>query len=181
MASVEARFDGLYDRYYRQVLAYCLRRCDPADGYAAANEVFAIAWRRIDDVPKGEVALPWLYVVARRVVWKQRRGTTRFRRLVARVGSMPQGGDPNPETVVVQRSEYEDVLDAARRLGRADQEVLRLAAWEGLPHAQIAEILGCSVAAVDQRLHRAKVRLTKQYRAATHDGRANAAMGGGHS
>jgi RNA polymerase sigma-70 factor (ECF subfamily) len=181
MASVEARFDGLYDRYYRQVLAYCLRRCDPADGYAAANEVFAIAWRRIDDVPEGEVALPWLYVVARRVVWKQRRGSTRFRRLVARVGSLPRTGESDPETVVVQRSEYEDVLDAARRLSRADQEVLRLAAWEGLPHAQIAEILGCSVAAVDQRLHRAKVRLTKLYRAATRHGPSTAATGGRQS
>ena len=177
MASDEARFDGLYDRHYREVLAYCLRRCDPVDGYAAANEVFEIAWRRIGELPEGEGELPWLYVVARRVVWKQRRSNTRFRRLMTRAGTVPAPRQPDPGTVVVQRAEFERVLEAAHRLSRQDQEVLRLAAWEGLPHAQISEILGCSVAAVDQRLHRAKIRLAKQFHGAVRSG-TDVAKGG---
>ena len=181
MASDEARFEGLYNRHYREVLAYCLRRCVPVDGYAAANEVFEIAWRRIGELPEREGELPWLYVVARRVVWRQRRSSTRFRRLISRVGSLPGAGETDPETVVVQRFEYEEVLGAARRLSRGDVEVLRLAAWEGLPHAQIDEILGCSVAAVDLRLHRAKVRLAKRYRTETHHGPTTATMGGRRS
>ena len=47
----------------------------------------------------------------------------------------------------------------------ATAEVLSLAAWEGLPHSEIAEVLGCSIAAVDQRLHRAKQRLARHYHA----------------
>jgi RNA polymerase sigma-70 factor (ECF subfamily) len=65
--------------------------------------------------------------------------------------------------VVVQRAEYAAVMQAALQLSRRDREVLNLAAWEGLPHREIAEILGCSIAAVDQRLHRAKQLLAKQY------------------
>jgi RNA polymerase sigma-70 factor (ECF subfamily) len=66
---------------------------------------------------------------------------------------------------VVRRAEYDSVLEAAARLSRADREILTLAAWEGLPHREISEVLGCSVAAVDQRLHRAKRRLAKHYHA----------------
>jgi RNA polymerase sigma-70 factor (ECF subfamily) len=135
------------------------------DAYDAANEVFAIAWRRIEDVPAGEAARPWLFVVARRVVFRRGRSARRFRRQVGRAVSSAGSGQPDPETVVVQRAELDLVLQAASHLSREDREVLNLAAWEGLPHREIAEVLGCSIPAVDQRLHRAKQRLAKQYHA----------------
>jgi RNA polymerase sigma-70 factor (ECF subfamily) len=104
-----------------------------------------------------------LFVVAKRVLYRRRRGSQRFRRLVEKAGSVRHHGGPDPETVVVQRAEYAAVLEAAARLSVRDREVLNLAAWVGLPHREIAEILGCSIAAVDQRLHRAKQRLAKHY------------------
>ena len=71
MASASDRqFRALYDEHFRAVLAYCLRRMAADDAYDAANEVFATAWRRIGDVPKGDATLPWLYVVARRVIYR---------------------------------------------------------------------------------------------------------------
>ena len=79
-SGTERRFQDLYDRHFRDVLAYCLRRAPSADGYDAANEVFAIAWRRIEDVPAGEAAVPWLFVVAKRVLYRRWRSTHRFRR-----------------------------------------------------------------------------------------------------
>ena len=45
------------------------------------------------------------------------------------------------------------------RLGQADREVLRLAAWEELQPAEIAAVLGCSANAAAVRLHRARQRL----------------------
>jgi RNA polymerase sigma-70 factor (ECF subfamily) len=164
-SAADRRFDELYEQQYRHVLAYCRRRIPAADAYDAANEVFAIAWRRIEEVPAGEAARPWLFVVARRVVFRQRRGARRFRNLAKRAVSMRVSGQPDPETVVVQRAELDLVLEAASHLSRDDREVLNLAAWEGLPHREIAEILGCSISAVDQRLHRAKQRLAKHYHA----------------
>ncbi len=161
----DRRFAEIYAEHFRDVLAYCLRRGQADDAYDAANEVFAIAWRRIADVPAGEAARAWLFVVAKRVLYRRRRGSWRFRRLVEKVGSQRQSGGPDPETVVVQRAEYDAVLAAASRLSARDREILNLAAWEGLPHREIAQILGCSIAAVDQRLHRAKQRLAKHYHA----------------
>lgn len=164
-STADRRFGELYHQCFADVLAYCLRRSPSADGYDAANEVFAIAWRKIDDVPLGDAARPWLFVVARRVVHRRWRGVRRFRRLAERVAAVRYDDLPGPEAEVVRHAEYEAVLEAASRLSRNDREVLSLAAWEGLAHREIAEVLGCSIAAVDQRLHRAKKRLAKEYRA----------------
>ena len=164
-SAADRHFDELYKEHFRPVLAYCLRRSPAQDGYDAANEVFAIAWRRIEDVPHGDAALPWLFVVARRVVFRRWRSARRFRNLAGRATLQSSADQPDPETIVVQRAEYDRVVKAAASLSGSDREILSLAAWEGLPHREIADILGCSIAAVDQRLHRAKQRLAKQYRA----------------
>lgn len=159
----QKRFNELYELHYRAVLAFCLRRTGEPDAYDAASEVFSVAWRRIDDVPKGEMELAWLFGVSKKVLSRQWRTARRLQKLVARIGSQPVRSAPDTATVVVQRAEYARVVEAASQLKADDQEILRLAAWEGLPHAHISILLGVSVSAVDQRLHRAKKRLAAAY------------------
>lgn len=161
------RFTRLYEDHHNAVLAYCLRRTNTHDAHDAASEAFSVAWRRLDDMPAGAKQLPWLYGVARNVLSHQRRSAGRFRRLVGRVGAQPVRHVPDPASEVLRRHEFLAVLDAAATLTMADQEILRLAAWEGLKHADIAEILGISIGAVDQRLHRAKKRLVRAYERGT--------------
>ncbi len=145
------------------MLGYCRRRTSLADAHDATAEVFAIAWRKIDVVPDGERALTWLFGVAYRVLghqWRSRRRLARLRERVTHLGQLPPLG---PEGVVVRRSQGREVLEAVARLSPTDREILRLAGWEDLSHADIAEILGISIAAVDQRFHRAKKRLAREY------------------
>jgi RNA polymerase sigma-70 factor (ECF subfamily) len=168
MPQPHGRFDRIYEAHYRHVLAYCLRRVGPTDAAAAANEVMSIAWQRIEDVPTGESELPWLYGVARKVLSHHWRAVRRRGRLAAEVQADPPTLPRDPEQVVVMRIELERVLDALALLSESDQEVLRLAAWEGLSHRQIAELLECAVTTVDQRLHRAKRRLAEKYTAVDH-------------
>jgi len=183
MARTEAWFDRLYEEHYRHVLAYCARRTVPADADDAASEVFTVAWRRREDIPSGEGALPWLYGVTRNVLSHQRRSAQRFRRLTTRVAGVQDPLPSAPDAVVVQREEYAQVRDAVGQLRISDREVLLLSAWEGLSHGQIAEVLGLSQAAIDKRLSRAKQRLAKKYEARTrfnmHRPPASAAGGGG--
>lgn len=160
----EAEFRSLYDRHYDAIYSYFLRRSGAGTAQDLASEVFLVAWRRFDKVPSGDDALLWLYGVARNVSAHQRRSAARGARLKARLRSVPPEGPDEPEPQVVRLAEYEHALRAAGRLRPADQEILRLAAWEELPHDQISRLLGISVAAVDQRLHRAKKRLAKEYR-----------------
>ena len=156
-------FDRLYRRYQADVLAYCRRRTNPTDAHDAAAEVFTIAWRKIDLVPEGDRARAWLFGVAYRVLGHQWRSRRRVRRLRERLTHLGDAAQPGPESVVVRRAQDREVLEAAGRLRPSDREVLRLAGWEELPHAEIAEILGISVSAVDQRFHRAKKRLAREY------------------
>jgi RNA polymerase sigma-70 factor (ECF subfamily) len=51
------------------------------------------------------------------------------------------------------------VRDAIERLRPVDREVLELVMWEGLTHAEAAQVLGCSTNAVAVRLHKARKRL----------------------
>ena len=128
-----ARFDTLFTEYQRHVLAYAMRRTQiPADAEDVAAETFTIAWRKFDAIPAAE-PLPWLYAVARRVLANHRRGHGRRDRLAALL---------RVEDVATPIRAGEDrdgpAFVALASLSPADQEVLRLVAWEELGNQEIA-------------------------------------------
>lgn len=155
-------YGRLYDAYHAMVLAYCVRRVGRDDGADLASEVFAIAWRRIDAIPRGN-ELPWLYGVAHNLVAHHWRSQGTRRRLAERLSGSQAPAVVGAETQVVQRVEYDLVIEAASRLRPNDREVVFLAVWEELGYDQIAGILGCAESTVRQRFHRAKRRLLKEY------------------
>lgn len=154
------RFQGLYDAHYGAVVAYARRRTvgRVVDAQDVVADTFTIAWRRLAEVPAGDAALPWLYGVARRVLANQRRGNRRRTDLSARLRGQGSIG-PDVEGQVVAAEERRTVLTALARLRPADQEILRLAVWDELPHRDIAGVVGCSESSVAVRLHRARTRL----------------------
>jgi RNA polymerase sigma-70 factor (ECF subfamily) len=147
------RLEDLFEAHHRALLAYAARRCPTvSDAEDVVAEVFLVAWRRLDDVPAGDAALPWLYGVARKTIGNQRRGLLRRGRLQARLEQTAE----RPATPAPTGTE--PALEALARLSEGDRELLRLVAWEGLSHAEIAAVLGISVNAVAIRLHRARSR-----------------------
>ncbi len=164
----EQRFREVFDGCHERVYVYCRRRADPGMARDAAAETFLVAWRRIDDVPDGDRALLWLYGVARRVLANQYRTRKRQQRLIRRLAWLGSEPSLDPETQVVRRSEDQEVLDALARLRPEDQELIRLAMWEELPHGAIGDMLGCSAHAVDQRIRRAGQRLASELERSGH-------------
>ena len=155
------RFQALYDAHHGALVAYAQRRTSPVDAQDVVADTFTIAWRRLREVPEGDAALPWLYGVARRVLANQRRGDQRRAHLAVRLrgqGSLA----PDVEGQVVAGDACRTVLAALSRLRSADQEILRLAVWEELPHRDIAGVVGCSESSVAVRLHRARTRLGRE-------------------
>lgn len=155
MASAEERFAELFDRTHQPLLAYAVRRvADPGDAADVVAETFLVAWRRLDDVPEGDQARPWLFGVARRVLANLYRGERRRSALADRLRA---------ELPMVVQPPVEDgpslVEQALAGLGDDDQELLRLVAWEQLARDEIALVLGVSRAVVRVRLHRARRRL----------------------
>lgn len=158
---------GVYERVYEAnhpyVLAYCARRVGHAEAWDAAAEVFAVAWRRLGDMPHDDGVLPWLYGVAYNVVSRHWRSRGRLRRLHTKLGGLPTVTPESPDAQLVQGEDYALAVKAASRLKTLDQEVLRLVVWEELDYTEIAEVLGISVPAARQRFHRAKRALAKEF------------------
>jgi len=157
----EAQFVALYERHEGEVRRYCRRRLAHDDVEDAVLEILAVAWRRFDQLPSEEAALPWLYAIARNVVRNQRRSSFRRSRLKSKVGSLLDSHSPPPEALVVRRAEDRVIHDALESLRPNDQEVLRLRTWEDLDRNEIAKTLDISAEAVDMRINRALKRLER--------------------
>ncbi|HEX5615570.1 MAG TPA: sigma-70 family RNA polymerase sigma factor [Acidimicrobiia bacterium] len=147
------RFEALVSLVYEPLQRYARRRCDAHTADDVVADVLLVLWRRLDDVPSDAV-LPWCYRVGANCLANARRGDLRRSRLLDRVATTHE-----PE-----RSEPAELPDPALHaalatLPDADQEVLRLWAWEDLTPPEIAQALDCTANAVSIRLHRAKRRL----------------------
>jgi RNA polymerase sigma-70 factor (ECF subfamily) len=164
VATSEARttFELAYADHVREVLAYCLRRTRDAEAQDAVAEVFAIAWRRVSELPQEPETLPWLYGVAANVLKNQSRSTRRALNLRAKIGSQASERDPGPETQAIHRATHSEVVLAIASLKPKYRDVIRLVEWEGLTRNDVAEMLGFSRATVDQRVHRAYQQLARR-------------------
>lgn len=163
MPAGDARFVELYERYYSPILAYCRRRTAVDRAEDAVADTFLTAWRRIDDLPGDDSVLPWLYGVAFKVLGHQWRSDSRGARLRAKLKSLGVNPVPEPEEVVVTRWESRQVLEALSRLNDTDREVLRMAAWEEMSHAEIATALTIDVEVVRQRFYQARKNATREF------------------
>ena len=163
MAGGDARFREVHDRFSKDVYAYCRRRTDAGSVEDAVADTFLTAWRKSDEIPPGDQALPWLYGVAYRVITHQWRSNFRRGRLTQKVASFATTSMSLPEEIVIAGHEHRQLLTALGALRPAEQEILRLAVWEELSHANIALALGISVGAVRQRFYAAKKKLTEEY------------------
>ncbi|MGX7762728.1 RNA polymerase sigma factor [Streptomyces angustmyceticus] len=160
--STDDAFAEAYRAHYWAVSRFVARRLDGQahEVEEVVAEVFSIAWRRRAELP--ETPLPWLYGVARNCLANTVRGLGRYRRLLHRLGNH----EAARRDLTVQSPDAERpgswVHEALARLSPADQEVLRLTAWEELGIDELAVALGCGRSAAAMRLHRARGRLRTQ-------------------
>ena len=161
MAPAERReaFEQLFRSTRTDLLAYLLRRStNPEDAADALAQVYVIAWQKIDGVPAGDHARPWLFGVARNLLskaWGRQRSEEALAHRLAselRDASRPVYSAEPAATAVRQ---------ALMSLPEIDQEIVTLTAWEGLTPQQIAVVVGRSPNVVRVRLHRARARLRR--------------------
>ena len=155
----EDGFREIFDRHAPVILRYAQRRLDNRDAAQdVVSDTFTCAWRHWDRRPASAQMLPWLYAIAGNSVRDQRRSAERRRRLTGRLSALRLAGhavDPS-EGVVLGRS----ISEALARLPEADQEVLRLIAWEGQTDARmLGQVLGLTPGAARSRVLRARRRL----------------------
>lgn len=159
--SDETFFERVFDETFRHTLAYAERRTrDVQDAQDVVADTYLVAWRRLDELRKARELQAWLYGVAYKMLGNQRRGEKRRQRLTEKAaGDPPEQRTDDPLKLVMSGEELEQVEKAMATLSPRDQEVLRLAAWEGLSHREIGVALGVSRPLVRKVLYRARQRL----------------------
>jgi RNA polymerase sigma-70 factor, ECF subfamily len=153
----DRRFESVATEVFEPVQRYLRRRVPTEDAADLLAEVMLIVWRRLGEVPPG-ASLPWCYGVARRVLANHRRGEQRRLRLVERLKAEPARRVPDP----ADSQEHDDLARALSGLAGADQEVLRLWAWEHLEPREMAVVLDTTPNAISLRLTRARKKLIEQ-------------------
>src|SRR5437879_4354651 len=142
LGPTQESFRRIYEATYQHLFAYAQRRVGESDADDVVAETFTVAWRKVDCIPSGDMTLPWLYGVARRVIYQRYRTSRRRQRLLARLGGLR-----HDERGAMEGDQVEDrqlVRDALALLRESDQEILRLSEWEDLSAPQLAAVLGCS-------------------------------------
>lgn len=152
----EQRFTAIYEECRQRVWAYATARAGRQIADEVVSETFAVAWRRLADVP--DPALPWLLGVARNVLRDGHRAQVRRESFAAELRRWaPRASGDIAEDVAERLA----VLRAMADLPEGDREILILVAWQGLTPRDAAKVVGCSPATLRVRLHRARRRLVR--------------------
>jgi RNA polymerase sigma factor (sigma-70 family) len=152
------RLTELFRAHQLRILGFARRRVGADAAQEIVAETFLVAWRHLDDIP--DPALPWLYRVASLEIANLRRRQVKSLQIAHAVRASVRE-EAVPADGSVELDAARSIAAAFERLGQKDQEILRLATWEGLTSAEGAAVLGCSISAYRVRLHRARTRLTK--------------------
>lgn len=166
--SKEEQFRSVYAKAYPAIMSYVRRRLPPGQTSEldVTSEIFAVVWRRFDDLPPPPEDVLWIYGVARNCVAHHHRDAARRARLHARVAAEPAAAAETDEA-----EERRDLVRAAvDRLPEVDREAIRLVHWEGLHHEEAAVVLGLTANAVELRLRRARARLRRDLAALLQSG-----------
>ena len=159
-ASIEDpdRFSEIFDRHYRAIDHYCVRRIG-ADGHDVSAATFVDAFRlRHRFEPDRPDARPWLYGIAGNGLHHHRRSEARRWRAYQRaIPTTPSGFD------VDDRIDADAVgprlAGALRTLSARDRDALLLVVWADLSYAEAAEALAIPIGTVRSRIARARTRL----------------------
>ena len=147
------RFSRFVESYADTVNRFLLNRHRAGDSLEAEDllaEVFAIAWRRFEDIPS-DAEVAWLIGVARNRLMNMQSKQSRRSRLSATL--RPPASSPPAEDEVVAEMTLSEAMES---LPPAEHEAFTLSVWEGLSPRELGIVLGITPNAASIRLSRAK-------------------------
>jgi RNA polymerase sigma-70 factor (ECF subfamily) len=150
-------FSEVYERYVRDVHRFTLYLSgNSVLAEDLTSETFVHAFYGSSNL-RVDTVKAYLLAIARNLYFDE---MARRRRVVL-MSEAPEQADPapSPDQTASDRQTLSRVLRAIQSLPERLREALVLAVDGGLRYEQIAAILGCSVAAVKVRIHRARLQL----------------------
>lgn len=154
MAPDPVTFARRFESSYRTVVRFAYYRVGERElAKDIAAEAFRIAWEKEVDL-----SLAWLLSTAHNLIGNVYQHRQSHQKKLRRI----QNQLPNEAEVWEVAIRDRELRDAMSRLKPASVQILRLTYWEGLSGIELAEYLGCSVAAALVRLSRARAELRRQ-------------------
>jgi RNA polymerase sigma-70 factor, ECF subfamily len=165
----DAALNALMERHRERLFNFLYRELqNEAEAADLAEETFVRIYQKAQSYDPRHRFLTWLYAIAANLVrdryrWRARHPAVS---LDAPVGDSDQDwssrlpdSSPDPSATLEARERAETVRRAVATLPEDLKTPLILAEYEGLAHAEIGQVLGCSAKAVEMRLYRARKQL----------------------
>jgi len=150
-------FHDLYERYATDVyrFAYWLTG-QPADAEDITSETFVRAWVSRERI-QVETVKAYLLTIARHLYLKQQNKAQRWQPLL----ETEPDGHAGPEIQVAERLVLQQIRQILLTVPEVDRTVFLLHIQHDLPYAEIAHIVGISVAAAKVKVHRVRLKLAE--------------------
>ena len=144
-------FEELFERYRRPIYGFFRRRLnDIGRAEDLTQEAFVAIIRGTQQYEPRSTFKTYLYAIATKLLWGERRRTVREARSVVASASIQH--DIHPSAAM-------SVQNAVEKLHQDHREVLMLREYEQLSYDEIAGVLGIPVNTVRSRLFRARAEL----------------------
>lgn len=161
-------FNELMSAHEDRVFGICLRIMrDREHALDAAQETFITVYRKADRFTGESAFSTWLYRVATNTCYDQLRKIKR--RTADPLPDATDPADPHTEAALTAVELRPDITRALATLSPDFQRAVVLADMEGLPLAQVAEVLEVPVGTVKSRVFRARRLLADALRNQTGD------------
>jgi len=165
-------FEILVNRHQATVLNLIYRFIgDKAQAKDLAQEVFIKVWQAAKTYKPEAKFTTWIYRVSTNVCFNELKSARRKKWFqFLRLGDQHEGsiedtfidGSPSPEDLLLAKEKNRQISDALQSLPDNQRMALVLRRYDNLSYTEIAQIIGCSVSAVESLLVRAKRTLQKK-------------------
>lgn len=165
----ETALNNLMARHAEKLFHYLIRSLQDQDDAAdLAQETFVRVFQNRAKFDPSQKFATWLYAIASNLVrdryrWRSRHPQVSLDAENGQTEATLKDRLPAVECPPDQRLQTEERADAVRKAVAALPEELRqplvLAVYQGMPQAEIAAILKCSIKAVETRIYRARQQL----------------------
>ena len=165
----EVALNELMGRHAEKLFHYLIRALQNEDDAAdLAQETFVKVYQNRERFDPGQKFSTWLYTIASNLVRDRYRWRSRHPQVSLDAESEQtessfkenlRGDEPAPDEQMQTGERAATVRKAVAALPEELRQPLILTVYQGLSQAEIAEILKCSVKAVETRIYRARQRL----------------------
>ncbi len=137
----QVEFARLYEAYFPRLMAYVLSRLSQREvAEDIVAETFLRAYLHWDSLRNKGAVESWLFSIAHNLLVSYVRAQARTSRWWEQV----ERADDSPEDTALERDERRRMWWAMARLPERYQQVLSLRFELGLPHRQVAQVMGLS-------------------------------------